>query len=420
MSAFDMAHNSGRCLLVQLARFGDLMQTAPVVAGLRRAGYDEVHLLVQEDLASIAGLIEGVERVWTLRRGEWLRVLRSRRASLLDWMNMIQNETAAIRAVEFSKIVNITHSRESAYITSLLGGERAAGLVGMRCGMQSVSLWEDCFQAAIRRRSANRFNLVDYHLRLAGVPGEVTSGFSVKVEPQLQENFAEELGLAAKERKLVIGLQLGANSPLRTWGVNRWFDAAMHISCKSNVVFALFGSAMEASLAEAFIDGFRGAAKSFVGRTTLETLPSLVGLCGLVLGGDTGTMHLAAAMGVPTISVFLAMARPQETAPYGSGRLVFCSRRECCPCAEQSKCMQPRCHDDVPPEAVADAALGILRQRRGWSYAPGNYRLLKTAFNAEGFQILTELFPNLNARSKRKTSYSRSDQELELQMGGLR
>ena len=82
----------------------------------------------------------------------------------------------------------------------------------------------------------------------------------------------------------------------------------------------------------------------------------------LLISNDTGPMHLAAAMGTPTLALFLASARVQDTGPVGKGHVIIEPSLDCHPCL--APCPQPGCHHAIASEAVTFWAHKLLNQER--------------------------------------------------------
>jgi heptosyltransferase-2 len=96
------------------------------------------------------------------------------------------------------------------------------------------------------------------------------------------------------------------------------------------------------------------------GKTTLMELCELLSCCKLVLGNDSGPMHLAAALGVAVVGVFGASA-PELTAPLGPRVTTVSGRAECAPCFLHDCPIDLRCLRSVTSEEVAAAALKLLQ-----------------------------------------------------------
>lgn len=377
-------------LIIQLARFGDLMQTVPIVAASRALNpQPEIHLLVTHDLFDLAGTIEGVHRVWGSERHKWLAAMHNPSASLIDWAELVKELVEPLSREKFDRVINITHTPESAYISSLIDGGDVSGLYGVRDRILAVGQWENYFQEILSNRTKNTINLVDIHLRIAGIPPTGSNG-RLNINNDLGRRFRELIDSEVEPGQPVFALQLGTNSQLRRWRVDK-FAAVVDLTVrKTGALAVLLGSSAEAELAEAFQSFSESRVLNLIGRTSLVELAAVLQSCRLLFGSDTGTIHLAAALGIPAVSVFLAMARPEDTAPYGEGHVVFKPLRSCYPCPERCVCSHVSCHEDIPPEAVAGVIISRLNSTTGQLPAGNGFETYHTAFNEEGFQILTK------------------------------
>lgn len=131
--------------------------------------------------------------------------------------------------------------------------------------------------------------------------------------------------LPKPEGKVVVGFQLGASKPIRCWPVERFVALARKILSHSpDYALVLVGDAREREIEQAFLDGLaqdeRARVISYVGETTLPQLAAVVGSMDVLVTGDTGTMHLAIALRVKTVSLFVT-ANPEATGPYQDSHL---------------------------------------------------------------------------------------------------
>ena len=91
-----------------------------------------------------------------------------------------------------------------------------------------------------------------------------------------------------------------------------------------------------------------------IGQTTLEELIDELRDCDLLLTNDTGTMHLAALLRVPTISIF-GSTEPLRTGPLGRGHRIFRHHVECSPCFLRECPLDFRCMRAVTSAEVVAA-----------------------------------------------------------------
>ena len=95
------------------------------------------------------------------------------------------------------------------------------------------------------------------------------------------------------------------------------------------------------------------AATNLAGKTSLAELIGELQRCQLLLTNDTGTMHLAAHLGVPTVAIF-GSTEPALTGPLGKGHLVIRHQVECSPCFLRTCPIDFRCMERVKiPDVVA-------------------------------------------------------------------
>jgi ADP-heptose:LPS heptosyltransferase len=120
--------------------------------------------------------------------------------------------------------------------------------------------------------------------------------------------------------KVRIGFQLGASSPERCWPTSYFADLANRLLADHpERQIVLMGIQSESPLAQAFSEKldpqFAQQVVSMIGKTTVRDAFDLVAGLDLLVTGDTGPLHLAIALRVPTASLFVT-AEPEFTGPY--------------------------------------------------------------------------------------------------------
>jgi ADP-heptose:LPS heptosyltransferase len=99
-----------------------------------------------------------------------------------------------------------------------------------------------------------------------------------------------------------------------------------------------------------------------VGQTTLDQLIDQLRACRLLLTNDTGTMHLAALLGLPVVAIF-GSTEPRLTSPLGNTQIILRHHVECSPCFLRECPIDFRCMKAVSVAEVADAVLLLLRKQ---------------------------------------------------------
>lgn len=104
---------------------------------------------------------------------------------------------------------------------------------------------------------------------------------------------------------LVIGFQPGAANIYKMWPIENFKELANMILAEyPNTVIAVTGSKKEHKLGEAIKEANSGRIINFCGKFSIENLPKLISEMDVLVTNDTGTMHVAIALGTPTVSMF--------------------------------------------------------------------------------------------------------------------
>jgi heptosyltransferase II len=195
-------------------------------------------------------------------------------------------------------------------------------------------------------------------LRLARECGADTSSSDTSLTgvPDSRSNVK----MAVNHQPLKIGLCPGAEyGPAKRWLAERFAEAAKEISARSSVQWILFGTSRDAAVGEQIAVALGDRCVNRLGRTTLDQLIAELRKCRLLLTNDTGTMHLAALLGVPVVAIF-GSTEPRLTGPLGNGHIILRHHVECSPCFLRECPIDFRCMKAVSVQEVADAVLSIL------------------------------------------------------------
>jgi heptosyltransferase II len=154
-----------------------------------------------------------------------------------------------------------------------------------------------------------------------------------------------------------IGISPGAAyGNAKRWLPERFAEAALRLGGP----VALFGSAAEHELCEkvaALVRAGGGSVHNYAGETTLARFIELAGDCRLFLTNDSGAMHIASALGVPTVAIFGATDHT-ATGPTGPLARVVREDVECSPCLLRECPIDHRCMTRVTVDQVVQVARG--------------------------------------------------------------
>lgn len=188
-------------------------------------------------------------------------------------------------------------------------------------------------------------------LRRAGILPEFPADDSVRLE-----------GAAAAE-KTWVGVSPGAAyGGAKRWMPEGFAEAAVEVASKTGASVALFGSTEERALCEQVERLIAGRARvvNFAGQTSLREFIDLAAACRVFLTNDSGAMHIASALGVPTVAVFGATDHV-ATGPAGERSRIVREPVECSPCLLRECPIDHRCMTRVTAGRVAREALELLK-----------------------------------------------------------
>jgi heptosyltransferase-2 len=162
----------------------------------------------------------------------------------------------------------------------------------------------------------------------------------------------------------VFGVSPGAqNSRAKQWPPVRFAEAAAQVASTTGWTVVLFGSMRERPLCSAICSELRRRGLpvlSLAGETTLRQFIDIAATCRVFLTNDSGAMHVASALCVPTVAVY----GPTDwiaTAPSGPIARVIREPVECSPCMLRDCPIDHRCMQRISAGAVAQAALELLK-----------------------------------------------------------
>lgn len=400
-------------LVINLTRFGDLLQSQSLLDDLALADY-KTQLLCLENFAGAVRLMRHVEHVWPLKGSRLLAQLNS------DWAQALQSLHNFIEEImrrgKPQYVLNLTPTLAARLLTHIF---ETHGVKPLGFGLDeygfgvNYTLWASFISVAARKRVNAPFNLSDMLRKLALPLSKKTAGSSALALPsreniiEIRDRLAKEFGspAASVEPKGFIAFQLGASEPKRQWPIENFQKLGRVLWERYKICPILTGSDSEAYLGEQF--DRVNAQNNFpyinaIGKTSLEQLAALLTQCKLLVTNDTGTMHLASGLGVPCLAFFLATAQPWDTGPLLPGCCCLEPLLDCHPCAFDSKCMLDyRCKKIISTDTVTDLIDGWLNNGK-WQLterASSEVRAYQTAKDKNGIARLIPLsFPDSDQR----------------------
>lgn len=178
---------------------------------------------------------------------------------------------------------------------------------------------------------------------------------------QLRRKGAAQWERRGMARGPWIGVSPGAAfGSAKRWPAERFASAAADLAGELGTGIAVFGSGAEAPLAAEVAAQVGGRSACLAGQTSLTEYLELASTCQLYLTNDSGSMHVAAALGVPTVAVFGA-TDADATGPAAPWARIVRHPVECSPCMLRECPIKGHpCMTGVEPKMVVSEARSLL------------------------------------------------------------
>jgi heptosyltransferase-2 len=204
-----------------------------------------------------------------------------------------------------------------------------------------------------------------YYLELlhrAGILGTLPESESIRLDGAASARLA---GIA-RFRALGMGENIVGVSPgaaygtAKQWLPDRFASAASRVARDLGARIAIFGSEAERELCAFVESACTAEARNFAGETSLAEFIEMAAACRVYLTNDSGAMHIASALGVPTVTVFGA-TDDAGTGPTGPLARIVRHPVECSPCLKRECPIDHRCMTRIEADQVAQVALDLLK-----------------------------------------------------------
>ena len=328
---------------------GDAVLSLPAIRAVRgRFPEAELCVLARPWVAAVYEGEQAVDRILILHGAPGVRELRAK-----------LRLAGELRRERFDLAIVLPNSFESALLLRLAEITRRIGYA--RDGRsilltQAVATPET---GSISRHQ--RFYYLEL-LRRAGIIDELPLVSDIRFDGvEIARRRGEELLAARGVHLPVIGVSPGAAyGGAKRWLPERFASAAGQVAEKTGATVLVFGSEAEQKLCGEVAAACGGL--NLAGQTTLRQFIDMTAACVAFLSNDSGAMHIAAALGIPSVTVF-GPTDETATGPVGPGARVLREPVECAPCLKRECPIDHRCMTRVSAEMVAAEALRVISRR---------------------------------------------------------
>lgn len=349
-----------KILVTKYLGMGSILLATPTMRALKEAypGSRLVFLTFERN-AAFARQIPLIDEVCSLRTGSFLALAR-------DLLKLLPE----LRRQRFDLVLDLEFFARFSTIVSFLSGGR------MRIGYYLPKLWRGDLLTHLIHFNPYRHVTEVFASQLAPL-GLTATDFSLTA-PTVSDAARARVtallascGVAQGEKLIIVNANASDLSRERCWPIEHFVSLITSAAELPGRRLILIGSRDESAYVERLYSALPGHARERVlnmaGKLTIDELIALLKVADLCISNDSGPLHIAAALGIPTVS-FFGPETPSLYGPSGNNHTIFYAGLYCSPClnvfnAKRAMCNgDNRCMQAITPAAVLAALLdeGIL------------------------------------------------------------
>ncbi len=346
---------SARIAIVKLSSLGDVLHALPVLCGLKKQlPRSQISWLVEPQFQELLLGHEDLEQVITLDTKAWRRQLKDPSQFRQGW-HAIRRTRQQLQDCKFDLALDLQGLFKSGLATLATGA-------GTRLGFHPGACREPLSAISTNQwvRPAKGIHVIEKNLAFLKHLGLDSSGvqFKLPVTAAARQWAGEWLGqkFASPQRRPLVVIHPGSRWPSKRWPKQRYIQLIKLLQQRQVDVLLSGGPGEENLLAE--INTTLPQALGF----GLGRLMALLERCDLMVASDTGPLHLAAALGRPTVAFYGPTPfGPGRNGPYGQGHIIFDAQLPCGACG-QRECADLKCMQAISVSGVLEA---VMRQLKG-------------------------------------------------------
>lgn len=326
-----------KVLVIRLSAIGDTIHSLPVAAAIKRR-LPETHIgwVVEPMSAPLIANNPAVDEVFVLPRKEWIKKL----ASPLHWASVAQDANAFwtdIRNKNYDVVLDMQGLLKSALCTVASGAPKRIGFSHTREGaglFLTDKVEVGNYFAPDKHIVRVNLEIASYLFRTLGLNPTIKDEEIEFPLPAVPETSRQKIDKLLAGQTDVAVLLPGTTWSSKIWSKEKWVDLARKLTAMPLI---LAGGPSEkktnSEIAESLKTGGI-AVLDITGETSLLDLIALYQKSRLVIGADSGPMHLAAAVGIPYVIGIFGATPYKRLQPLGPKSRAVSLHLSCQPCFE--------------------------------------------------------------------------------------
>ena len=347
-----------RFIIINPFGIGDVLFTTPILRALKENFEDcFIGYLCNQRTETILSNNPFVDKIFALSRGDLMKIFRQ---SKIKGINTFLSLLRDIKQYKFNCAIDLSLEHRYALMLKLLGVKERVGFDYKRRGRFLTE--------RIEIDGYHNRHIVDYYLDLLKLLNLKCENKKLDLYLTDQEkfwasNWVRTHNLTPDDLIIGIspggGLSWGKQRYFKIWDVNRFAQLSDRLLKELNAKVVVFGDGDDREACNILAEKAKYPVISCCGKLSLREFISVLSRCNILVTNDGGPLHLAAALGIKTVSIF-GPVDDKTYGPYPSDEnqhLVVKKSLECQPCYKNFRV--PDCEDrkclDIDVEEVYSA-----------------------------------------------------------------
>lgn len=349
-----MPESPQRFLVIRLSSIGDIVHTLPAVAALGRAHPQaEIHWAVEERFAELVAVNPFVSRVIKLDTLGWRKS-----PSSPGTMAEIMQGFGALRECAYDAVIDFQGLIKSAILARLAHSQKRIGLAPqwLREPLASV-----LYNHRVKPHGCT--HVIEINLALVEPLGAHASQWEFPLPDNPQDRQAVQEQLQALGTGEFIIVNFGGGWKSKRWAPENYAELISRLAGHTPFDILVTGSPQEKETAREIITRANVPRAKWFPSSLLQFI-ALARKAKLLIGGDTGPLHLAVAVRTPIVAIFNSndtRNTPERNGPFDKADIIVCGPR-------QPGHFRDLKHQNYLQGVSVDSAVSAALQRLGIKY----------------------------------------------------
>ncbi|MEN8221863.1 MAG: lipopolysaccharide heptosyltransferase II [Acidobacteriota bacterium] len=323
---------------------GDCVMSLPAIRALKDSLPEiEIVLITKPHLSSIYKNIPGIADVVLIPSGK----------GILNFFKTV----FLLKKYRIKKGILLTNSFNSALSLRLSGVKDLTGYV------RDMRGWLLSGKGKFPGKSVHQIEfymgLIKLYLN-KNIDSSFSNGLVIHVnETETAENILRAQGCGKGDRKIGIS-PVAAYGTSKEWPVEKFIDLIREIEKNPGAKkVILFGSEKDEDRIKLISDAVLSPVIAITGKYSLREAISVISICDLFIGNDSGLLHVADGLNIPSIGLF-GPTSPDTSAPLGDRTEIIYKNVDCSPCSYRECPLDHKCMSEISVAEIFNKTKKIL------------------------------------------------------------